>query len=78
MKGDHRVDGMQFELIQTAALILGPGGAVYLGLRGALNGIRKDINLVGKCAEKIENDIDDMAKDVTKIKTIVEIHHHEA
>ena len=71
------MQGMEFEIIQTVALILGPGGAVYFGLKGALNGIRKDITLVGECAEKIENDIDDMAKDVTKIKTIVEIHHRE-
>jgi len=67
---------MEFEIIQTVALILGPGGAVYVGLKGALNGMRKDIGTVLKCAESIEADLDSMQKDVTEVKTIVKFHHH--
>ena len=67
---------MEFEIIQTVALILGPGGAVYIGLKGALNGMRKDMSTVLKCAEAIENDLDSMQKDVTEVKTIVKFHHH--
>jgi hypothetical protein len=66
------MDGIQFEVIQTVALILGPGGAVYLGLKGALNGMRKDIGVVLECANKIEDDVDAMQKDVTTIKAIIE------
>ena len=66
---------MEFEIIQTVALILGPGGAVYIGLKGALNGMRKDVGMVLKCAETIEDDLDKMQTDVTKMKTILEYHH---
>ncbi len=62
-----------FDIIQTVALILGPGGAVYVGLKGALNGISKGVNANLKCTEKVEDDIDAMQTDVTKIKTIVEM-----
>ena len=68
---------MEFEVIQTVALILGPGGAVYLGLKGALNGMRKDMGLVLDCAKKIEADLDHMQNDVTAIKSVVEFHGHE-
>ena len=67
---------MEFEIIQTVALILGPGGAVYIGLKGALNGMRKDVGMVLKCAETIEDDLDDMQKDVGEIKAIVKYGHH--
>ena len=60
-----------FDIIQTVALILGPGGAVYVGLRGALNGIDKNVKANLKCTEKVEADVDAMQTDVTEIKVIV-------
>ena len=67
------ISGMEFEVIQTIALILGPGGAVYIGLKSSLNGMRKDVGTVLLCAQKIEDDLDSMQTDITKIKTIAEM-----
>lgn len=64
--------GMEFEILQTIGLVLGPGGAVYIGLKGALNGMRKDVSTVLQCARKVEDDVDTLQTDITAIKTIVE------
>ncbi len=52
---------MEFEIIQTIALIFGPGGAVYFGLKSALNGL-KELN---EKQIKVLNHVDD---DVRSIK----------
>ncbi len=63
---------MEFEIIQTIALILGPGGAVFLGLKGALNGMRSDIKQNTVTLARVEDNDAEMHRDITAIKTIVE------
>lgn len=46
---------MDHTWIEILAIALGPGGAVYIGLKTALNGMREDVKDIKQTVNKIRD-----------------------
>jgi hypothetical protein len=61
---------MEVDLLQILGVTVGPGGAVYLGIKMALNGLRKDL-------AQARSDIRETREDVRETRDCARGIHEE-
>lgn len=55
-------------LIQLAIVLLGPGGAAYVGVRVSLNGTKENVRELKKDVGKLSTDMTDVRERVARIE----------
>ena len=64
------------ELLQIAAMIFGPAGAGYMGVKASLNGTREDVREIKKTVTHMNGHLSDTRTRVAVLEERME--HHES
>lgn len=59
---------MDPELLRVAAMILGPGGAVYVGFKAGMNGLREDVSDIRITQRETRDEVKGLRQDMTDVR----------
>lgn len=59
---------MDPELIRLFAMILGPGGAVYVGFKAGMNGLREDVKDIRVTQRETRDEVKGLRRDMSDVR----------
>lgn len=59
---------MDAEILNYIAMTVGPGGAVYLGLKIGMNGIREDVSDIRNTQRETRDEVRGLRRDMSDVR----------